>query len=359
MENTTGFPDNIYIPSIFCNDPGSANKSSVVNTTNTNGFTPRIMQVWAGVTNNGSTVSTVPAPQTSWTTASTVSSTGFTNTIQNTLNLLNYPPMLSVPQQITQSITATVNTVIAFTSSPAVDNYNSFNTGTSTVTIKLSGIYFCHARINWSGSQTTGTRLAGFVVNGTHIFGGNYPAVPTGNGTGVSITRMLDLNAGDTVQVFGLSSVSTSLNSTGSANKWDLIWMCPSGAVPVSGLTPPDVYGFRFAAGTPAAQLPSLFQSKLGNDLNFILYRPYLTVYQSVAQTGLPNNTFESITMNQVQGPIHGTLGDNYGGWNAGSNYYAAPVAGWYLVVAEYSMAVQTTGTMSLGACVLNPTSGE
>jgi hypothetical protein len=354
--DTTGLT-NPFIPAIFCSDPSSANKAIVSNTSNTNGFTPRLMQVWAGVTDNGTTVTSIPTPQASWTSASTVSSTGLTGTIQNTLNLLNYPPMFGISQVITQSI-GTTNTVTAFTGTPGVDSYNSFNAGSSTVTIKLPGIYFCHARLNWAGAQTTGTRLAGFVVNGTYIYGGAYPANPVGNGTGVSITRVLDLQAGDTVQVFGLSSVSTSLNSTGSADRWEIVWLCASGATPVSGLTPPDVYGFRFAAGTSSILLPSLFQSKLGNDLNFILYRPYLTVYQSVAQTGLSNNTFHSITMDKVQGPIHGTVGDNYGGWNAGSNHYAAPVAGWYLTVSEISMAVQTSGTMSLGASIYNPASG-
>ena len=111
--------------------------------------------------------------------------------------------------------------------------------------------------------------------------------------------------------------------------------------------------------GTAPTQLAGLMNTKIANDINFVLNRPYLTVHQTTAQTSLVSNTFSSITMQSTVGLIHGSIGDNYGGWNVSTNRYVAPVNGWYLAVTEVNAATvgSTTGN-SIVAGFSVPTSG-
>jgi hypothetical protein len=104
--------------------------------------------------------------------------------------------------------------------------------------------------------------------------------------------------------------------------------------------SPPNL-AFRYAAGTPGSQVASVFTSHLAADLGFLAWRPYLMAYQSNSQS-VSNATATQVTMNQVTGIAHGDYGDNYGGWNAGSSWYVAQKAGWYLAVAEVFAAVPT-----------------
>lgn len=106
--------------------------------------------------------------------------------------------------------------------------------------------------------------------------------------------------------------------------------------------TPPDV-GFRWSAGTPGTQLPALFNQHITNDFGFLLNKPYLMSYQTTAQTGLTSGTTESIVMNSATGLVHGSNGDNYGGWNPSTQRYTCVQPGWYLVVASLHQADSTT----------------
>ena len=65
-----------------------------------------------------------------------------------------------------------------------------------------------------------------------------------------------------------------------------------------------------------------------------------------------------SVTIDTVGGLIHGSPGDNYGGWSAYSNSYAAIVAGWYLVICEVYAAVPSLTTGYCRAGIKIPTSG-
>ena len=57
---------------------------------------------------------------------------------------------------------------------------------------------------------------------------------------------------------------------------------------------------FHWMAGFPASSIPGLLTEHLGNDLNFLVNRPYFTGYQATAQTGLTVGTWTAVTIDTV-----------------------------------------------------------
>lgn len=356
-----------YAPSALIADPNSTNFTVASNTApNSVGQTPRFTQIWCSCDQgNGATVSTIPAPQTTFTTTTPISHQLLNNTINQTLTLLNYPPVLNVSANLSQTIPSSTVTKIQYGASQLIDTYHAWNTSSHTYTVPVSGIYFVHANIIFGIGSTSGQYQCGLTVNGTNYFGPNYPPAMT-NGkiqTAVAITRMLDLNAGDTVSAFGYNTQSggTSLSNV-FYTRLIMVWF--NAISSSSGLTwtPPDVHGQLLQAGTApgtgAGQLVPLFNAKIANDLNFLLNKPYLLSRQTTAQSGLANTTFSTITMDTVSGPIHSSTGDNYSGWDSGNHRYQAKVAGWYLAVGEFSMAPNASTAGTLVAALNVPSSG-
>ena len=352
----------LYYPAVDLYD--STGDTNIVHATgDASGFTPRFGSVWVGVQNSGATVAALPSPQTSWTAATQVSSSGLSSTIQDTLNFLNYPPMFRTYQQLSTSIPNTTVTAVPLAAISSangdVDSYSAWKGATSTYTVPISGVYLAHAMVEWS-INSTGNRQCGLIINGTDYYGPNYKAATSGSaGTSSTFTRLLDLEAGDTVQVFAYQTSGGSLALPGGTG-WQrlvLTWLGSLGT-PSQNWDPPDT-SFRWAAGTPGDQLPAQFTTHIGNDLSFLMQRPYLLSYQAAAQTGFSQNTYHPVTMDTVAGLIHGSTGDNYGGWSSANHWYVAPVPGWYLVVGEVSLTVPTsTSTCAVGGCVYCPTSG-
>lgn len=503
---------NLYAPGVFALDPAGTSIDVVANTSSTSGQTPRFVELWAGVLNgNGLTVSSIPVPMTVCTTASTLTSATLNTTIQQTFNLLNNPPMLNVASQNTGSTSANTPRQVPFITTPLIDNYSCFATATTTYTVKIPGIYFCHANIIYNTSFNNGSAMAGFSVNTTTFWGGAYNATPPGQqNTGSSVTKVLDLNAGDTVTVVAQTSAGAGFGQS-NVSHFIMLWMCPiSGSNPLPW-EPPDVTGFNWSAGYPPGTvlngnpyfansgagwagfdgnfgttgsppvtgpygtagaftittsgagacmresgalftaasntqycvsawvystlstcvlgfewrdqngniistaatttfnitpgvwqqvvstqtsspgtsqgcprlaptdgvnntiyaegvvvtqgqppLVNQMQSKLVNDVNFLLNRPYCTVHQTSTNTGLSVNAWHSPTMQSTVGLVHSSIGDNYNGWNVANNAYAAPVNGWYLAVSEINAATNSTvnSQNSLIAGLSVPTSG-
>lgn len=177
--------------------------------------------------------------------------------------------------------------------------------------------------------------------------------------TSVAAVRVLDLEAGDTVQATAYQNSGGALNLGGStwASRLAVLYLCPYSAGGVNSFTPP-VTAFHWMAGIPASQMPALLTEHLGNDLNFLLNRPYFTGYQGTAQTGLTVGSWTAITIDTPGGLIHGVPGDNYGGWSAYNNNYAAQQPGWYLVISEVYAALPSLTTGYLSAGIKVPTSG-
>ena len=259
------------------------------------------------------------------------------------LTLLNNPPALRVTQALTTSISNNSATTVPFTHAGTIDTYAAFGTATSTYTAPLDGLYLTFPTISFA-SNATGARYAGLsVTSGTVTTALQGPAYAASGAGAMSVTgiRVLDLNAGDTVKATAYQNSGGALE-LGGANmepRLCMLYLCPYSAGGVNSFTPP-MTAFHWMAGFPASSIPGLLTEHLGNDLNFLVNRPYFTGYQATAQTGLTVGTWTSVTIDTVGGLIHGVSGDNYAGWSDYSNSYAAPVAGWYLVVSEMYAAL-------------------
>ena len=363
ITNQTG----LFAPSALIADPNSTNFTVVSNTApNSVGQTPRFTQIWCACDqNNGQTVATVPTPQVTFTSTTPITHTLLNNTINQSLALLNYPPVLNVSSAISQTIPTSAVTKVQLGAGQLIDTYHAWNTSTHTYTVPLTGVYFVHANIIFGIQSTSGSYQCGLTVNASNINGPNYPPAMT-NGkiqTAVGITRMLDLNAGDTVSVFAFNTQAsgTSLSNV-YVSRLVMVWFNAISSSSSLAYTPPDVHGTLFNAGTPpgiaAGQLVPLFNKYIGNDLNFLLNKPYLLSRQTVQQTALANTTFVTINMDTVNGPIHSSIGDNYGGWDAANHRYKAPVAGWYMALGEFSMVPNASTAGTLVAALNVPSSG-
>ena len=365
IQRISGQGAQIYAPAVAAANPSGSSRNVIANTSSTCGQTPRFGEVWMGVSNgNGLTVASVTTPIASITGTTPLSAATFNNTIQQTFNLLNNPPMLNCQVSAASTVPANTVTAVPFTITPLIDNYSGYSTAATNYTVPLPGIYFLHANIIFAESFNTGQCVSGIKVNATSFFGGSYNATPVAaQNTGASVTKVLDLQKGDTVSTFVVTSAGTNFG-TANLSHFIMAWMAPISAVSNLTWKTPDVTGFQFQAGTPpgtaATQLAGLMNTKIANDINFVLNRPYLTVHQTTAQTSLVSNTFSSITMQSTVGLMHGSIGDNYGGWNVATNRYVAPVNGWYLTVEEINAA--TTATANSGNSVVAgfsvPTSG-
>ena len=362
IQRTPAAPNQVYSPGVFLTNPNGANNAIAVNTASTSGETPRFCEIWMAVCNgNGGTVASVPAPIPSVGTTTTLTSATLNTSIAQTFTLLNNSPLLNVQVQNTGAITANAITAVPFTNTPQVDNYSHYNVSAGQYTVPLAGIYLLHANVIYATNWNLGAGVVGFSVASSVYWGGAYNATPVNNqNTGISATKILDLHAGDVVEV--VTEVSSTSNfGSGNLSHFIMSWLAPVNTSTQSW-TPPDVTGFQFAAGSPpgASGLVSLLNAKLANDVNFLLNRPYCAVHQTSTQTGLSANAWHPVTMQSTVGLVHGSLGDNYAGWSTAANHYVAPVNGWYLAVEELNAATITTANSynSLIAGFSVPTSG-
>lgn len=333
---------------------------------------------WAGLNSNGggaipSTISTflsgllavgtTPAPQVNWSGPLTTGLMNGPSGPQQALQLLNNPPLLRAIQGLTTSITTATATTPVMSNdmslAPAIDSYNAFNNATSGYRIPLAGLYLFFATFPFA-SNTTGQRWAGFKVVTTTgatltIQGPASTPVTTGGVTSVSTHKMLDLNAGDIVFPLCFQNSGGNLAlSVGTTypytSRFGGMFLAPFTNSGVQAFTPPQT-AFHWFAGIPAANLATFLNEHLGNDLNFLVNRPYFTGYQTTAQSGFNNTAWSPVTINKIAGLVHGSGGDNYGGWSTSLNAYVAQQPGWYLVFSETfaSFPSGTTGSVAAG----------
>ncbi len=356
-----------FSPSALVADPNSTAFTVVSNTApNSVGQTPRFTQIWCACDqNNGQTVATIPSPATVFTSSTPITHTLLNNTVNQTLALLNYPPVLNVSSAISQTIPTGAVTKAQLGAGQLIDTYHGWSTANHQYTVPLPGVYFVHANIIFGITSTSGQYQAGITVNGVNYFGPNYPPAMT-NGkmqTAVGITRMLDLNAGDTVSAFALNTQAAGASlSNVYYSRLIMVWFNAISTASNLAWTPPDVTGYLLQAGmapgTGPGQLVPTFNAKFANDLNFLLNKPYLLSRQATAQTSLANTTWQTIFMDTVSGPVHASVGDNYGGWDAANHRYKAPVPGWYMAIGEFSMVPNASTAGTLAAALSVPVSG-
>lgn len=309
-----------------------------------------------------------PSPQASWAGAVT---SGLMNGIsgpKQALALLNNPPTLRCAQGLTTSIGNASATPVTFSSDPSfapgLDTYNAYNTSTGVYTIPVNGLYLAFDTFPFT-NNSTGLRYAGFQVVSagvtTNYQGPAYQAVSAANATSACGMRVLDLQANDTVAPLAFQSsggaLALSNQAPGLLSRFGLAYLCPYSTGGVQGFTPPQT-AFHWFAGVPASVFPGFLNQHLGNDLNFLINRPYFTGYQSVAQTGFVNGTWNAVTIDQVKGLLHGNVGDSYGGWSTSLNAYVAQQQGWYLVFSEVYASIPNLGTGYVAAGIKCSSSG-
>ena len=353
----------IWQPAGFYADASATVEQTPTNPADTAGFTPRHTWIWAGVTQQGTTVSQVPTPQANWDGPVTSTLLNGPSGIRQTLEFLNNPPMMRWQQINAVSIPNVTNTVVTFNSAdeiePLYDTYSGYNATTGAYTVPLPGLYLAFAVMPFN-ANSAGVRYAGFQVNGTAYEGPAYSAVSAASvPTSAVAVRVLDLNAGDTVSpiCYQSSGGSLALGPSLNASRFGMLYLCPYSAGGVQAFTPP-LTSFHWYAGLPADQLLGYMNQHLGNDLNFLVNRPYFTGYQRNAQSGLTDGTWNAVTIDTPSGLVHGNLGDNYGGWNAAQNMYVAQQPGWYLVIAEVYGNTPSAATAYMAAGINCPSSG-
>lgn len=352
-----------FRPSVLAVDSSSVAVTVHANSTDSSGETPRFFTIWEGVSTasaGGYGTPASPAPFSGYTATTTIGTTGTpdvnlngTNGIAGPVNFLSNPPMFNTGIASSQSIANNTPTLVTESSGVFVDSYSGWTA--STYTVQRAGLYLAHGVVPFSANGT-GSRRAGITINGTTYWGPGYPAPFAGTGL-VTKTQIFSFNAGDTVSLWCQQNSGGALTlSNSDLARIFLAWLGTSG-VPAALWSPPDT-SFRWAAGTQGINLPALFQQHLANDIGFLINRPYLMAYQSTAQSGFANNSWNLITMDTTAGIIHGDTGDNYGsGFSGGA--YTAQAAGWYLAVAEMFgtyPTVTTATTMTAGFTV--PSSG-
>ena len=335
-----------------------------------NGADGQVTLSWAGPSGSGYGQPALPAPFAAWSDTTTVGALpvgGTTDVNLNTsqgiapvLNFLSNPPTFRISATSGQSITnAGINAVTFAGSTATVDSYTGWSSGTYTV--QRDGVYLVHGLAAFS-ANSTGQRQAAVTVNGTTYWGP--PAVPPSAGTcNVAKTQLLGLRAGDTVQFACYQNSGGALSlATSDQTRFLLVWLGELGN-PAAAWTPPDVT-FRWQAATSGTtlggNLTALLQQHLTNDLSFLVNRPYLLTYQTVAQSGLAVGSFSTMVMDTVGNILHSPgFGDNYSGWTPGvSNLYTCQAAGWYLECGESFATSDSTAGASVTAGVLASTSG-
>ena len=355
-----------FQPAGFYADASATVEQSPTNPADTAGFTPRHTWVWASVTQEGTTVSQVPTPQASWSGPVTSTLLNGPSGIAQTLAFLNNPPVMRQGQFTAPSIPNVTNTVVSFNPAvgselPVIDTYNAYNPATGAYVAPLPGLYLAFAAIPFS-PNAAGVRYAGFKVNSTTYEGPAYSAVGASIQTSPVAVRVLDLNAGDTVapvcyQSSGGSLAIDNTNPPGYQPHFGMMYLCPYSSGGVQSFTPP-LTSFHWYAGLPASSLLAYMDQHLGNDLNFLVNRPYFTGFQRNAQSGLADGTWNAVTIDTPSGLVHGNLGDNYGGWNSAQNMYVAQQPGWYLVIAEVYGNTPSAATAYMAAGINCPSSG-
>ena len=313
----------------------------------------------------------VPSPQASW-------SGGLTSALMNgpsgprqALALLNNPPVMRWIQSEALSVPNATATPVTFNpadetgSAPLTDTYTAYNLNSGAYIAPLPGLYLALATMPFT-ANTTGVRYAGFQVGTatgrSNLAGPAYAAVLAPAPTSAMAVRILDLNANDTVtpvayQNSGGALALATQETAPLSSRFGMMYLCPYSPGGVQSFTPP-LTSFHWYAGLPADDLLGYLDEHLGNDLNFLVNRPYFTGYQATAQSGLADNTWNAVTIDTPLGLVHGNPGDNYGGWNSATHMYAAQQPGWYLVIAEVYATIPAAATGYLAAGISCPSSG-
>jgi len=328
------FDGGSYMPVAF---NGAASAANLATTIDGSGETSRFHAMWASVLPQyGFQVPGGPAPIQSWTGAnSDIGSAQLNSAIRNTLRVFNMPPALrvnagnsggNIPSGLGTNTTINLSSV-------QLDSYGGWN-GSNTYTVPFDGIYLCYGAVSLQAAGSAMPARCGIKVNSTNKQGPVHQ-MAAGNNNNVATVKLLDLQAGDTVQLIASQASGSTVSCAGNIPPvLLLLWMGARSGFPASLPSVPDL-SYRYTAGLGAAgTTQTAFNTGLGNDLTFLYYRPFLLSKQGTAQA-ISQGTNTVVTMDTVGGIIHSGTGDPYSGWDAVNTRYVAPRPGWYLATFE------------------------
>jgi hypothetical protein len=222
----------------------------------------------------------------------------------------------------------------------------------NTYTVPFGGLYFVHGYV--AAQNFSGILKAGVNINSTTTFWGPKTPMPGGGEAAATKTQIFSLNAGDTITLKALASAAAN-TSTAHPARLVVVYVGAQGVPSQVGAPtphqpiPPDTT-FRWTAGQTGPQ-SDFFNNHVANDLIFLTQRPYFLGYQATGGQAITPSSPTGINLGTVAGIVHNDNGDNYSGWNIGTNKYVAPVSGWYMAVEEIFLAQPTlTSTPSVVA---------
>jgi hypothetical protein len=137
--------------------------------------------------------------------------------------------MCRIRKSVGQSITNATLTVVTWdVEGFDTDNLHDNSTNNSRMTAQVTGKYIVGATLVYS-ENTTGARGVHVRKNGTTYYGGNEPQTPAAGGIfhdAFSHTTLVDLLAGDYVEIISFQASGVTLTITGGGNNPDtMAWM--------------------------------------------------------------------------------------------------------------------------------------
>lgn len=336
--------------------------------TDTAGQLTRMGFLWQSVGQGGGTVASVPSVAATWGTVTSAALNG----MSTALTFLNNPPAFRATTTSGQSVPNATATIIGLRDVPGFDNYSGWSTAAANYTVPLTGLYLFSPTVVWGTASSQGLRYCGLQVlaGGTTVNyqGPSYAATPVGPGTtgtgltSTAVARVLSLNAGDKVAAFGFQSSGGGNVSlyTGFQSRLIGAYMTQQAAAGTTLSYTAPVTGFRFQAGAlSGTAITAAFNARIGNDVGFLLSRPYFTGFQQTPQSGFANGSgFHMVTIDSLGALPRGGNGDSYGGWSASNHWYTSQVAGWYLVIADLYATPPAATTATLTAGIFCSSSG-
>lgn len=166
----------------------------------------------------------VPNPRTA--AAGEFETAAYMNAFRDAINFLANKPMAVLYQTTTQSIATATGTAITFDTTTA-DTYggHSNSTNNTRYTAQVAGWYWVYGTVCWS-NVSGGNRNTTINKNGSQVpqFGSAVPAAGTTVFPAVDAAALVQLNAGDYVEIIGYQDSGGSVSTHSTASSMVVMW---------------------------------------------------------------------------------------------------------------------------------------
>jgi hypothetical protein len=217
----------------------------------------------------------------------------------------------------------------------------------SQVWAPVPGWYLCRNTVAYAAGSGAYQIAAGFqgTVNGA-AYGPVHGGIVIDGSSTVHAAQAADLieqvnsgapgGSGDYIQPVAWQDSAGSLNlSSGSFTlpTCSVRWACAltgTQPLPVPPLT-----------AVPSPITSSWMNANVRDAIRFLAYPPCVKAYYVAGSASMPSNTLATAAVV----PCNTVALDNYGGWNASTFTYTAPVAGIYIVYGQFNLTTSSTTT--------------